>query len=337
MPARESVAFFLWLVIATTTLSGHAAGSSNGFANASSPSPRVPAAISTKPPKIERAAEPEPRRARSDNSRASIPSPSARSTATASAAKPDAEDANPAPVGKSLPVSTRARVVMPARTRNRSRNAPILRLCASSRSPFNAMSSASSAPSKRTWVRVCNASSVMDSEPAAGRFNAASRLPQYLTSAMLGWAVAVASPVAALIDKVPGSCSATPTNATRHSGGVAGFVGGRRRGSPVRRQQGTERREESAKIPVVPEPLYCVGQRFPRRSRAITEFGLGTTSRKIHPVPRELDAIHRDVRCSTRHVRPGLGGVGQGQYRGMRQFQPRRATTAQFGDRGEDG
>src|SRR5690349_15098006 len=45
--------------------------------------------------------------------------------------------------------------------------------------------------SKCTVVTVVSASSVSDRLPAAGRFSAASRLPQYLTSAMLAHARAV--------------------------------------------------------------------------------------------------------------------------------------------------
>src|SRR5690554_8093738 len=65
-----------------------------------------------------RAAEPDPRRARTDNSRGLKSSPAAFVAASASAANPEAEDASPAPVGKSFSVITRARAVMPARARH---------------------------------------------------------------------------------------------------------------------------------------------------------------------------------------------------------------------------
>ena len=68
-----------------------------------------PACMRTKPPKIERAAEPEPRRARSDSSRGGSSRPAARAAATASAAKPEADEASPDAVGKRLCAVTRAR------------------------------------------------------------------------------------------------------------------------------------------------------------------------------------------------------------------------------------
>src|SRR5262245_59687577 len=74
-----------------------------------------------KPPKIERAADPEPRRARIDSSRGESARPAAREAATASAAKPDADDASPDAVGKSLRLLTRAWIGMPACARTRSR------------------------------------------------------------------------------------------------------------------------------------------------------------------------------------------------------------------------
>ena len=68
---------------------------------------RAPRAISTKPPKIERAAEPEPRRASSDSSAGDSASPAARVAARASAANPDADDARPGAVGTLLSVIDR--------------------------------------------------------------------------------------------------------------------------------------------------------------------------------------------------------------------------------------
>ena len=72
----------------------------------------APACMRTKPPKIERAAEPEPRRASSDSSRGGSSRPAARVAATASAAKPDADEARPEAVGKRLCEVTRARVAI---------------------------------------------------------------------------------------------------------------------------------------------------------------------------------------------------------------------------------
>ena len=73
--------------------------SGSARATASLPSGRSPRAISTKPPKIERAAEPEPTRASADSSDGDSVRPAARVAATASAANPDADDARPAAVG----------------------------------------------------------------------------------------------------------------------------------------------------------------------------------------------------------------------------------------------
>src|SRR5690606_21763286 len=121
--------------------------------------------------------------------------PAARVAARASAAKPDAEEARPAPVGKSLPVITRAWSVMPAISRTFDTKARILRLaaCPPDAAPPSSSTSSLSAP-KCTLVRVDRPPKVMEIDPTSGRLSAASvlgRLPQYLTRAMLLWATAV--------------------------------------------------------------------------------------------------------------------------------------------------
>ncbi len=120
MALVEPSAFSPAAVIATTrrrSQGGVAVGPSSrspsGEATASRPSARSPRAISTKPPKIERAAEPEPRRASSDSSLGGSSSPAARDAASASAAKPDADDASPDAVGTLFSVATSARAAMP--------------------------------------------------------------------------------------------------------------------------------------------------------------------------------------------------------------------------------
>ena len=73
---------------------------------ASLPSSRLPRFISTNPPNIERAAEPDPKRANSDNSLFVKLRLAALLAATAKQANDEAEDANPAEVGKLLILST---------------------------------------------------------------------------------------------------------------------------------------------------------------------------------------------------------------------------------------
>src|SRR4051794_1755550 len=72
---------------------------------------------STKPPGIERAAEPEPSRDRQLSSRSERPMPSAAVAASDNAAKADADEAIPAPVGKLLAEVTEARCVTAANRR----------------------------------------------------------------------------------------------------------------------------------------------------------------------------------------------------------------------------
>ncbi len=123
MAAVEPRAFSPAAVMATTSRRSQPPPASSGCAAASLPSARAPRAISTKPPKIERAAEPEPRRASTDSSAGASASPAAPVAASASAANPDADDASPDAVGTLLSVTTVARAAIPARARTRSRNA----------------------------------------------------------------------------------------------------------------------------------------------------------------------------------------------------------------------
>jgi hypothetical protein len=141
--------------------------------------------------------------------------PAAPAAATASAAKPDADDARPDAVGKSLRVATAARVVVPARWRTRSSHSLVrARSLADAGSPSRSISSAARVGSKRTVVIVDSAPSVSDRLPAAGRFRAGSRFPQYLTRAMLAWARAVTG-VPSMAAQHSG-CAPSPPR--RHSG-----------------------------------------------------------------------------------------------------------------------
>ena len=112
--------------------------------------------------------------------------------------KPEADEASPAPVGKLLKETTSAPAVTPARARSTSSRRLTRRVVDSSWRPLSDTRSRSQAGSKHTRLRVQRVSSVIDSEPTAGRFRAASRLPQYLINAMLG--CASAAPIMADID-----------------------------------------------------------------------------------------------------------------------------------------
>src|ERR1039457_6257602 len=190
MAAVDPMAFSPWAVMATQSRTSHAASSSNLCATASEPPASTPADISTKPPKIERAADPEPRRASAESSAGDNLKPAAREAARARAAKPAADEARPAAVGTLLRVATSAGMRMPARARTRSRK-PRTRAAnfCSAGAPANSTRSRPSATpasgAKRTVVSRPRFARVRDRLPAAGRLSAASRLPQYLTSAML--------------------------------------------------------------------------------------------------------------------------------------------------------
>src|SRR5262245_6967185 len=194
MPLREPTSFSPLAVTAMTTSSGHSPLCSSGSAKLSLPSRAEPACISTKPPKIERAADPEPCRATMLRSRGPSVRPSAASAARTSAAKPDAEDASPAPVGKLLRLVTRTRVSTWALLRSRSTHAEIFARSSSRRLPSRTSSSLRRFGASSTSVSVNSASSVIEIEPTAGTFKRASALPQYLTSAKFAPARAAARP-----------------------------------------------------------------------------------------------------------------------------------------------
>src|SRR5690606_36873124 len=110
----------------------------------------------------------------------------AASMAVTSAADPEAEEARPAAVGKSL--SERMSIGgRSKRRRRRARQAVTLR--SSIRCPF---SWNVSAPLSATVVVVVRVSSVIDSDGTAGTLPGPGALPQYLTRAMFGWACATA-------------------------------------------------------------------------------------------------------------------------------------------------
>jgi hypothetical protein len=86
---------------------------------------------------------------------------------------------------------------MPDAPRTRSRYVETRATSSGNAATPSSTSSSSARPSTNsTVVCVVSADSVSDSEPAAGRFSAASRLPQYLTSAMFAHARAVADGMA---------------------------------------------------------------------------------------------------------------------------------------------
>jgi len=143
---------------------------------------------STNPPYSERAAEPEARPARSASSAVVRVIPAAADAATTNAANDDADDARPAASGKLLPLDTAARGRSAPRTV--SRHAATRGNRSGLSSPLTL--SRSKSLSRSTHISVYRSSRVIEIEPTAGRLRAVSRLPQYLTRAMLGWALAVA-------------------------------------------------------------------------------------------------------------------------------------------------
>src|SRR5262245_18109203 len=189
MPSRDETALGPLCVMATTTRTSQSSGSSNGSAIESLPSGRSPRCHSTNPPKIERAADPDPRRARADSAGDSSRSPAARVDATASAANAAADEARPAPRGTQLRVTTRARDPMQpasARTRSRkrtrrSRSEPL----AGSPSMVTSSPGPVAAPPNPTCASTDRPESVSEMLPVAGRFRTGSRFPQYLTRATL--------------------------------------------------------------------------------------------------------------------------------------------------------
>ncbi len=171
-------------------------GDSRGSAYASSLVD--PACMRTKPPNTERAAEPEPRRARIDSSRGDSSRPAARAAAAASAANPDADDASPDAVGKLLRERTRARIGMPAcaRIEIEERGEPLHVPGGRGRAVEHELV----ALERRVELHGGLGGERGERErrlPAAGRFKSASRLPQYLTSAMFAHARAVTASIGA--------------------------------------------------------------------------------------------------------------------------------------------
>ena len=110
-----------------------------------------------------------------------------------SAAKADDDEARPVPAGKSLRLTTQARVATPARDLIRSR-------CATTRSndsPTAGLSSIVTASTNKpgrnsTVVTVVKAARFIERDGFAGRLSVSSILPQYLMKAMFGLATAVA-------------------------------------------------------------------------------------------------------------------------------------------------
>ena len=208
--AVEPIAFGPDAVIATTRrtsqpslrLLGRYCG--RACATASLPSARSPRAISTKPPKIERAAEPEPTRASADSSGGDSVRPGRARRRQRERREPGrrrrqaggGRDAVVAGDQRARAQSRRARARdrgTPTRARSRRRRR------ARRRAPADRVAPSS----KATVVRVPSRSSVSDRLPVAGRFNATSRFPQYFTSAILVPATAVTA-CGALTSRSPG-------------------------------------------------------------------------------------------------------------------------------------
>src|SRR6187401_2548338 len=100
MAEREETSLADSVVIAARSRRSQCSGGWRGCAKESAPSGSEPAFISTKPPKIERAAEPDPRRASRLSSVGVSFSPAAWVAARASAAKAEADEARPDAAGK---------------------------------------------------------------------------------------------------------------------------------------------------------------------------------------------------------------------------------------------
>ncbi len=169
------------------------AGARSGSAIESRPSARSPRRHSTKPPNTERAADPDPLRARADSAGGSRRRPAARLVASASAAKAAADDASPTPFGTPLVVRIRAGASMPASdlttsTKRWTRVASSVGLG----SPSISHSSCGPAP-KPQEASIQRPSRVREMLPVVGRFSVSSRLPQYLINATLTLARAVVS------------------------------------------------------------------------------------------------------------------------------------------------
>src|SRR5437773_409093 len=188
-------------VTATTTRRAQKAGGAGGSATESRPSARSPRRHSTNPPKIERAAEPEPRRASAESAGGSSAIPAARLAASASAAKAAAEDARPTPRGTVLRVVTSARSRRPASARTRSRKRATRSASSPAASTPSISTRSASPPPKATDASTERPSSVSEMLPVAGRLSARSRFPQHFTSARFTLARAVVAGAA-----IPGGC-----------------------------------------------------------------------------------------------------------------------------------
>ena len=168
----------------------------SGSAKLSRPSARVPTCISTNPPKIERAAEPEPRRATMLCSRSPQTEAERRSGGSRRAPR------TPKPT-KQAPRqwencsdsrSERASRCPPGRAAYRGKRSHArLSLI---RSPVELEHVGSELAPNSTRICDQSPSSVIEIEPTAGVLSSASALPQYLTSAMLAQARAVPSLIA---------------------------------------------------------------------------------------------------------------------------------------------
>src|SRR5690606_33819283 len=157
----------------------------------------VSAPSSTKPPNRERAADAELCRATELRITGSRVPPRAWLAAIASAAKPEALEASPAAVGKSLKLTTRARRVSPCAARSRSRSSVIrVNTRPLAGRPSRLASSVSRSSLKRTSVRVRRLSRVSDRLGTAVRFPPWGDFPQYFARAMFAHASARPTPSA---------------------------------------------------------------------------------------------------------------------------------------------
>jgi len=108
--------------------------------------------------------------------------------AVTSAANPDAEEARPAAVGKLLFVSITSGGM--SRFVRQAESAALI-LASSVAIPFSVSVSVGFPRAGVTDVVLASVSRVIDIEGAAGKLPGLSCFPQYFSSAMLGWAVAV--------------------------------------------------------------------------------------------------------------------------------------------------
>jgi len=145
----------------------------------------------TIPPGIERQAEPEPWRAKIDNSDSDNLSPAAFAPATVSAANPEAEEERPVPVGKEFSETTLAKVPVPANFLIRSKCLETLTASFSLFSLLIVISSAVKSFTNSTVVVVNKFERDKERLPFIGRRRVSSLRPQYLVKAILDGAIAV--------------------------------------------------------------------------------------------------------------------------------------------------